>query len=53
MTSRYVTRAAYIAPKQIVRGIITAIFWIQSPVYPHRVFGDRASAERWVLTDIA
>jgi hypothetical protein len=53
LTSRYVTRAAYIAPNQIVRGILTAIFWIQSPVYPHRVFSDRASGERWVLTDVA
>lgn len=51
MTSRYVTRAAYIAPSPIVRGILTAIFWIQSPVYPHRVFSDRASGERWALTD--
>jgi hypothetical protein len=53
MTSRYVTRAAYIAPNQIVRGILTAIFWIQAPVYPHRVFSDRASGERWALSQAA
>lgn len=51
MTSRYVTRAAYIAPNQIVRGILTAVFWIQSPVYPHRVFSDRADGERWACAD--
>lgn len=31
----------------VLRGVLTAIFWIRKPRYPTRVFGSLEEAERW------
>ena len=40
--------SALVAPKPVIRGMITAITWLTSPPFPQRVFADRPSAEAWL-----
>lgn len=38
---------AVVAPNALVRGIFTAVTWMSPLTYPHRIFSDLESAERW------
>jgi hypothetical protein len=45
--ARCVRGLAIIAPSPVVRGIATAIFWIEPPRVPHRVSPTTSEAEAW------
>jgi hypothetical protein len=38
---------AVIAPSAVLRGVITAIFWVAPPAAPYRIFDDRDEAAEW------
>jgi len=44
---RYLKGLAFVAPSQLIRGMLTAIFWFQRPESPHRVFTNREDAVAW------
>ncbi|MDQ3030873.1 MAG: hypothetical protein M3Y87_00515 [Myxococcota bacterium] len=50
---RFSTGQAFVATSQLVRGMMTAIFWLSPPVYPYRWFERRDDAERWAASDLA
>lgn len=39
--------ASLIVPNAIVRGMVTAAFWIKPPRFPHRLFATRSEGLRW------
>ena len=39
--------AAIVAHGMIARGLVKTAYLVSPPVYPHAIFGDDASAERW------
>ncbi len=49
--------AAYITPSALMRGVITAIFWVSTPVVPVQTFATQTEALAWlerrVLEDAA
>jgi len=50
LIARSVRRLAVVAPSSLVRGMLTAIFWIQPPPVPYEVFGTRNEAIAWALS---
>lgn len=40
--------ALYVA-NPIIRGIVTAVFWLSPPVYPYTLVGDLKAGENWAL----
>jgi len=50
---RYGVGVALVASNTIVRGLITAVFWLKPPVYPHRFFADRDEALAWLRERLA
>jgi hypothetical protein len=49
LIERNVRRLAVVAPSSLVRGVLTAIFWIEPPPVPYEVFGSRNEAIAWAL----
>lgn len=47
MKSRVIAQA-YVAPTALIRGALTAVFWLDSPPWPVRVFVDHAQALEWL-----
>src|SRR5262252_2029385 len=47
LIERSVRRLAVVAPSSMVRGMLTAIFWIQPPPVPYEVFSSRDEAAAW------
>ena len=45
----HVLGAAIVAPSSLIRGALTAIFWIQPLPCPHRITSTMEEAERWAL----
>lgn len=45
--------SAIVAKSSWVRGIVTAVFWLQPPRYPHQTFAARADAIVWARTRLA
>lgn len=43
----YLAGVAFTTSSLFIRGILTAIYWINPPAYPYKVFADLASAETW------
>jgi hypothetical protein len=43
---------AFIIKSTLVRGILTAIFWLAPPAYPYEIFSDLASARDWSLRQL-
>ena len=39
--------AAIVAHGLLARGLVRTAYLVSPPVYPHEIFGDDASAERW------
>lgn len=39
--------SAIVVPNAFLRGIVTAVFWIRQPRFPHQSFATRAEALRW------
>ena len=46
-TSEYCKGASFVFESAMMRGIMTAIFWITKPSYPVNVFGNVGSAVEW------
>jgi len=46
-TREYCKGATFVFESALMRGIMTAIFWITKPGYPTEVFGDVGSAVEW------
>lgn len=49
LASGVVIAAAHVVRSRLVRGALTAVYWIASPPFPTKVFTDRTDAEAWVL----
>jgi len=47
MRSRVIAQA-YVAPTALIRGALTAVFWLDSPPWPVQVFGVQAQALEWL-----
>jgi hypothetical protein len=45
--------SAIVAKNQIVRGLVTAVFWLQVPKFPHQVFATRTEAAVWAKARLA
>lgn len=43
----YTLASALILPSTLLRGIATAVFWLYSPVFPHRTFAERDEGMTW------
>jgi hypothetical protein len=44
---RWVRGVAMVAPSPLVRGVLTAIFWLEAPPVPHQVFATAKEAIAW------
>lgn len=44
---------AFVISSPLVRGMLTAIFWLQPMPNPHAVVGTYAEAERWAIEQLA
>ncbi len=45
--------SALVVPNGLVRGLVTAVHWLQPPVYPTVVVASRAEALRWTQRQLA
>jgi len=52
-TREYCAGFAFVFDSALMRGIMTAIFWVNKPGYPTNVFGDVGSATEWCSTQLA
>ena len=44
---RCVHALGVVVPSPTVRGVLTAIFWIEPPPVPHKIFGTTGEATTW------
>ncbi len=49
---RNVVALAIVAPSPLVRGIVTALFWVAAPPTPHEIFASQAEAIAWAETKL-
>ena len=52
-SARWNAGAALVVPSPWLRGLVTAVFWISPPTYPHRTFSEPLEAERWATKQLA
>jgi hypothetical protein len=52
-SARWNVGSALIVPSPWLRGLVTAVFWISPPRYPHATFSDPGEAERWARWQLA
>lgn len=45
--------SALIVPNAWLRGLVTAVFWVSPPSYPHETFSEPIEAERWASKQLA
>ncbi len=45
--SRYNCGSAFVVKSTAVRGILTAVFWVAPPAYPHQVVSNLEAARVW------
>lgn len=45
---RYTRAAGLVVANSVVRGFVTAVYWLKPPVYQYDIFGRREEALRWV-----
>jgi hypothetical protein len=48
----YTRGVAIVAPNTIVRGIVTAVFWLKTPQFSHKTFSARPEAVKWALAQL-
>jgi hypothetical protein len=53
LIQRWVRGLAVIAPSPLVRGVATAIFWLEPPRVAHDVFSTTREAEAWARARVA
>lgn len=44
--------SALIVPRAWLRGLVTAVFWISPPKFPHQAFSKRSDALQWAQTQL-
>ena len=44
--------ASLIVPSAVLRGMVTAAFWLRPPRFPHRMFASRAEGLRWAAEQL-
>ena len=44
---KYNQGSAIVVPNALVRGVVTAVFWISPPKFPNKAFSDVDSAREW------
>jgi hypothetical protein len=44
---KYCAGVALYVPNPVVRGVITAVYWLSPPAYPYRFFSNLAEATVW------
>ncbi len=49
---KYLKGLAFVTQSAVQRGMLTAIFWIQKPASPYRLFSDAYDAMYWAWTQI-
>ncbi len=49
---KYLKGLAFVTQSSVRRGMLTAIFWIQKPESPYRIFSDADEALRWASAQI-
>ena len=52
-SARWNAGAALVVPSAWLRGLVTAVFWISPPRYPHQTFSNPLEAERWATEQLA
>jgi hypothetical protein len=45
--------SALVVPSAVLRGIVTAVFWMKRPRFPNECFGSLAAARRWAEAQLA
>lgn len=45
--------SAIVAASPMLRGVVTAVFWLRAPKFPNQVFANREDATRWALERLA
>jgi hypothetical protein len=45
--ARYTRASALVVPNPIVRGVVTAVFWLNPPAFPHQAFAEADAALAW------
>lgn len=45
--------SAIVVPNALLRGIVTAVFWVKSPRFPHQSFATREEAIVWATQRLA
>lgn len=48
LSRTYLKAFAFVAGSAMQRGMLTAIFWLRPPEWPHKVFSTLHDAEAWV-----
>jgi hypothetical protein len=51
--ARYSVGTALVIDTRWARGVLTAVFWMQKPTYPHAIVKSVDEAEAWVLARLA
>jgi glyoxylase-like metal-dependent hydrolase (beta-lactamase superfamily II) len=53
LTRRYLKAFAFVAESAIQRGMMTAIFWLRRPEWPHAFFATVEEAKEWARDKLA
>jgi hypothetical protein len=43
---------ALVITSRLVRGMVTAVYWMSPPVYPYKIFDDMDRAQQWALQQL-
>lgn len=49
---RYNCGTGFVIQSGLVRGILTAVFWLSPPAYPYQVFANCEAARAWALNQL-
>ena|GEM_PF-807981 len=52
-SGRWNAGSALVVPSPWLRGLVTAVFWLSPPRYPHKIFAELLPAKRWAREQLA
>ena len=52
-SERWNASSALIVPSAWLRGLVTAVFWVSPPKYPHKTFSELLPGARWAQEQLA
>ena len=52
-SERWNAGSALIVPSAWLRGLVTAVFWVSPPKYPHKTFSELVPGQRWAQEQLA